>query len=235
MPSSALFSTFVIAAASVVLPCALLAGGQVDCWGSNSLGQLGNGTATGPDNCANGFVNGSCSTTPVAVSGITNAVAIAAGFSDTCALLAGGHVDCWGDNQSGELGNAATGGPDCGGFCSATPVAVSGITNAVAIAAGYGHTCALLAGGHVDCWGDNRLGELGDSTTTGVDCGGSCSTAPVAVSGITSAVAITTGASHSCALLSTGSVTCWGSNHYGQLGNDTQTDSDVPVPVNGFP
>ena len=189
--------------------CALLAGGTVDCWGQNYNGELGDGTTTD-------------SFTPVAVSGITNATAIAAGFSHTCALLAGGTVDCWGENYNGELGDGTT-------TDSFTPVAVSGLTNATAIATGSDHTCALLAGGTVDCWGDNRYGELGDGTTT-------ASFTPVAVSGITNATAITAaaGGDHTCALLAGGTVDCWGYNETGQLGNGTTTDSSSPIAVVGL-
>ena len=96
------------------------------------LGELGNGTTTGPQTCKGLF---SCSTRPVPVSGITNAIQVAAGLDHTCTLLSGGQVDCWGDNEVGELGNGTT-------TQSAVPVPVSGITTATQIAAGTYHTCA---------------------------------------------------------------------------------------------
>jgi alpha-tubulin suppressor-like RCC1 family protein len=205
----------------------LLSTGAVKCWGRNVYGELGNGSQTG-------------SATPVAVSGIANATAISAGGSHTCALLSTGAVKCWGYNADGELGNGSTTGPDCGGYCSATPVAVNGITTATAITTnahlpdtsieGYGHTCALLSTGAVECWGLNGDGELGNGSTTGPDCGGYCSATPVAVGSITNATAISAGGSHTCALLSTGAVECWGYNANGELGNGNTTGPN-PAPM----
>jgi alpha-tubulin suppressor-like RCC1 family protein len=120
----------------------LLSSGTIQCWGFNAEGELGNGTTKDPS-------------VPITVSGITDARAIAAGDSHTCALLSGGSVQCWGDNAYGQLGNGSTNTCLDGGSrpCSLTPIAVSGITNAIAIAAGEEHTCALLSGGSVQCWG----------------------------------------------------------------------------------
>ena len=150
-------------------------------------GQLGNGTLTGPDTCG----SNPCSTTPVAVSGLTAVTAISANDWNTCALLSNGTVDCWGDNFYGQLGNGMTTGPDtCSGDpCTATPVAVTGLTGATAISAGSNSTCALLSNGPVDCWGYNQDAELGDGFETGPDScvryseSYPCSTTPVAVSG----------------------------------------------------
>ena len=138
--------------------CAVLSSGGVDCWGYNVWGQLGNGITTN-------------SSMPVGVSGVTNATAIAAGAGHTCAVLTSGGVDCWGASYAGQLGDGSNTGPDSCyyGTCSTTPVAVSGITNAIAIAAGRAHSCAVLTSGGVDCWGDNTSGQLGDGTNTGPD------------------------------------------------------------------
>jgi alpha-tubulin suppressor-like RCC1 family protein len=163
------------------------------------------------------------------------ATAIAPGFFQSCALLPNGRIACWGDDQSGELGNGMM-------TSSLTPVAVSGITNATAITAGQEHTCALLAGGGIVCWGYNGDGELGNGTSTGPSTctdpenGDSdvCSTTPVPVSGITNATAISAGGYDTCALLSGGTVDCWGNNHWGELGDGTTVSRSTPVPVSGI-
>ena len=191
--------------------CAVLADGSVKCWGQNDHGQLGDGTTTD-------------SSAPVTVSGVSNAIGLALGYSHSCALLADGSVECWGSNSNGQLGNGTT--TDHG-----TPVAVSGITTAQSISAGGDDTCALLGGassGQVQCWGSNSNGQLGDGTTT--DHG-----TPVAVAGITDATAITSGDAHECAIVDLESeIRCWGSNSSGQLGNGSTTDSSSPITVDGF-
>jgi len=198
--------------------CALLSGGTVKCWGWNSQGQLGDGTY-------------SDSLVPVSVTGLTGVTAIAAAYDHTCALLSDGTVQCWGRNYEGQLGDGTT-------TASSVPVSVTGLTGVTAISAGQFYTCALLSRGTVKCWGFNSAGQLGDGTTTGPQtCGGygyACSTVPVSVTGLTGVTAISAGSLHTCALLSRGAVKCWGGNSSGQLGNRTTSDSNVPVSVTGL-
>jgi len=87
--------------------CARFASGDVDCWGLNERGELGDGTDTGPDRCSE-EEEAACSTTPVPVSGLTEATKISGGGSFACAALSEGGADCWGDNEEGQLGDGTT-------------------------------------------------------------------------------------------------------------------------------
>jgi len=190
--------------------CALLATGAVTCWGWNEYGQLGDGTT------ANRL-------TPIAVTGLDSDVtAITGGTRHTCALLATGAVTCWGDNTDGQLGDGTTAN-------RLTPTAVTGLDSDVtAITAGHNHTCALLATDAVHCWGYNGYGQLGDGTTAN-------RLTPTAVTGLDSGVtAISASRFHTCALLATGALTCWGWNGYGQLGDGTTANRLTPTAVTGL-
>jgi len=96
------------------------------------------------------------------------------------------------------------------------------------IAAGNSHTCAVTGDGHVKCWGDNHMGQLGDGTFAQ-------RLTPVEVNGLDHVRAIATGSgSHTCALTESGAVKCWGSNEYGQLGNNDTASSSLPVQATGL-
>ena len=190
--------------------CALHQAGTISCWGNNIWGQLGNGTD------AEFLV-------PVQVVGITDATAITAGWQHSCALHQTGTISCWGNNSSGQLGNITT-------THSSVPVQVVGITDATDITTGTAHTCALHQDSTISCWGNNNWGQLGNRTDTWR------SSVPVEVADITDATAITAGGGftpdgHTCALHQDSSISCWGSNNEGQLGNGTDDDSSVPVSV----
>jgi alpha-tubulin suppressor-like RCC1 family protein len=188
--------------------CALLTGGNVRCWGRNSYGELGLGNTTIIGDNEN-------PTTNVNLNGAT-ATAISAGTSHTCALLTGGNVRCWGRNSYGELGLGSTtiiGDNEN----PTTNVNLNGAT-ATAISAGTSHTCALLTGGNVRCWGTNFTGELGLGNTTII---GDNENPTANVNLGLMATAIATGQGHTCALLSDGNVRCWGQNDFLQVGLGT--------------
>lgn len=200
--------------------CALRMDGTVVCWGRDARGQLGDG------------VVGGFSTPPTPAVGLDMVTAIAAGRDFTCALRTAGTartVLCWGANDLGQLGAA-------GSLESATPIAVTGITDAIAISAAPGgtHACALRTGGVVSCWGSNASGQLGDGTTD-------ASTEPLDAMNLPAAIAVAAGGlddsgrGHTCAILGTGAVHCWGDGGLGQNGSVAAADLDVPTPVAGLP
>jgi len=157
--------------------------------------------------------------------GNATTLAIAAGQGHALALRSDGTVWAWGANHYGQLGVP-------GVSFAEFPMRVAGLSNIVSIAAGADHSLAVQSNGHVWAWGANESGQLGNGNFTS-------STVPVSVAGITNAVAVAGGGfegqgSHSLALLSSGMVMAWGTNADGQLGNGTQTTSDVPVSVSGL-
>jgi alpha-tubulin suppressor-like RCC1 family protein len=110
---------------------------------------------------------------------------------------------------------------------------VSGGLTFTAVRAATNRTCAVTTTGVAYCWGSNAYGELGIGTRTGPQACPTvaCSTSPIAVAGGLSFVAVSGGLAHACGVVIAGSVYCWGSNTYGQLGNGTMADTTMPVPV----
>ena len=212
--------------------CALLADGRVQCWGRNT----GDPDARGGGQLGDPAFNGFASAMPVEVTGITTAIAVAAGGFHTCALLANGTVQCWGQNDQGQLGNGTVDPPTPLAPRNPTPVTVNRIADAIAISAGGWHTCALLRNGTVRCWGDNQFGALGDGSPTPTNPYVRRPTpTPVDVVGINTAVVLEAGIFHTCVLLQDGSEQCWGWNDFFQLGNNPPAvnASSRPVTVNG--
>lgn len=194
---------------------ALRANGTVAAWGDNSYGQLGNGTTDE-------------SLTPVPVSGLANVVEVDAGYEHSLALLANGTVMTWGENYYGQLGvggNGSDGRPEsCNGrSCSKWPVQVPGLSGVVAIAAGGIFSLALQADGTVMAWGRDRYGQLGDGV--GIESGCQCVDHAVQVPGVSGAMAISAGENWGMALLGNGTVTAWGQNSDGQLGNGSTIET----------
>ena len=204
--------------------CAVLSDKSARCWGLNFNGQLGNGMTADL-------------AIPETVSNLGGTVtAIAGGSNHNCALLMDGSVQCWGNNESGQIGIGET-------ARFSTPVTVTDISGALAVSAGGAHTCVLDADGTVQCMGYNLYGQLGNGTNTD-----SVTSLAATVSGLGDATAIAAGGNHSCALLSNGSVQCWGSNENAELGTgevsgpgscqstfaDEYECSTTPVTVSGL-
>lgn len=206
--------------------CVIASDNKVYCWGSNSYGQLGNGSITN-------------SRTPVAVdtSGLLNnktIVSISAGVYQACAIDSDGKAYCWGLNSSGQLGNGST-------TDSSVPVAVD-MSGALynktikSISKGRYSTCVIASDDNGYCWGNNYAGQLGSS-------GPSPTLSPTAIN--TSGAlynktikSITASDSNTCVIASDDNAYCWGGNYSGQLGinNSTgsyTTSSPTAVNING--
>ena len=206
--------------------CALLADETVWCWGANSTGQLGLDATS--DGCR--FLGDivPCSVNPVPVRSISNVAAIAAGKDYTCARLTDGTVQCWGANSWGQLGRDTS----LGSTSASHPAPVTDLSNVVAIATGGAHSCVRLTDGTVKCWGANGGGQLGNTTPTP-------RFTPVPVSGLSNVAAVAAadffeGSGHSCALLTDGTVWCWGANGSLQLGDGSITKSTSPITVHNL-
>ena len=191
-------------------------------WGQNFYGELGNGTAT-------------ASLTPVLVSmptlstGVTIS-AVAAGSYHSLALASDGTVYAWGHNVTGELGDGTR-------TDRTTPVKVSGLTNVIAIAAGYdqgsmGFSLALKSDGTVWGWGCNWDYELAHDTDTG--CGAECfddTATPVQLPGLTNITSIAAGYAFGAAVNNSGNVLAWGWNNLGVFGNGTCGAASTYIPA----
>lgn len=130
--------------------CALRSNGVVNCWGANSVGQLGNNSTTNQS-------------VPVPVANITTAIGVAAGAQHSCAILGSGLAQCWGNNNLGQIGDGTV-------TVRLTPVTVlvaaaTELRGVGQMGGGNFHTCALQANGQPFCWGFNNFGQLGDGTT----------------------------------------------------------------------
>lgn len=176
--------------------CVQLADGSVKCWGDNSAGQLGDGT----------FVN---SKKPVQTVGLFNPIHLVSGSNHSCAISRDNQVLCWGSNSPyGQLGDGTT-------IARGQPTQVLELPGKpIGVAAGDLHTCALLADNSVYCWGANNKRQLGSTLQAGA------SLTPVWSQSVNRPVTqISSGGLNTCVLLQTGTVSCWGDNSDGQLGN----------------
>jgi len=182
--------------------CVILEDSTVRCWGVGTEAQLGNGSRSN-------------SSLPVQVISpgsnagfLQNVVSISSGHRHSCAALSNGRVACWGNNFEGQAAAVTVGD---------NPRFLTNIQNAVKVVSSTLHNCALLADGRINCWGISSEG-LGNGTNT-IPGFFSLVDSPVFVENINSAIDISAGSSHICALLLSGEVKCWGGNVSGQLGN----------------
>lgn len=215
--------TFSVIRAGYTHSCALQqTSGFAYCWGSNSTGQIGNGTG---GNTVTDRV-----TSPVAVSGGNSYAQIDIGSSHTCALLTSTNAQnkmwCWGWNGSGQLGTTTT--EVCRGTvpCARTPQKLPSSIKLIAITAGSRHSCGITAAGDAYCWGGNGYGELGDGSTTDRP-------APTAITGL-QFKSIRAGRYFTCGVLLDNTARCWGYNYFGMLGLGDMVNRSTPTTVPGL-
>ena len=145
---------------------------------------------------------------------MSDAVAVAAGYSHVSALRRDGTVWTWGSNEAGQLGNGSP-----GSHPNSTPTVVFGLTGVIAIAAGSSHTVALRVDGTVWSWGKDGISN--PST-------------PTRVIGLPRVIAIAAGGGHTIVVTSDGSAWAWGENYYAQLGDGTRTSRSTPFQIAGL-
>ncbi|MEZ5465682.1 MAG: hypothetical protein R3F22_10750 [Lysobacteraceae bacterium] len=199
--------------------CAVTAAGALVCWGTENIGELGNGDQ---DN----FGPNVWYAAPQPVGGLgSGVIQVSSYWKHSCALTGAGDVYCWGENVAGKLGDGST-----DNRYVATPVNGLG-GSAVSIAVGEHHSCAAMATGIVKCWGANDFGQLGIGAFDGND-----HPSPETVPGLSSIIRVAAGGDNSCALTDMGALTCWGRNDWGQLGNgdDNYDHQSAPVAVSGL-
>lgn len=188
--------------------CALHTDGLVSCWGDNSSSQLGDGTTSNRNS-------------PVRVMGLSQVTAVAAGGRHTCARRQDGSLVCWGRNSNGQLGDGTTSGRPM-------PTRVAALRNeALDVAAGAEHTCALLVGGATACWGNNRNGAVGLGLDNVVSMPARLAKVPVAKT-------LSAGDHHGCVVTQADGVTCWGLNDFGQAADRAAGRVVEPAAVAGL-
>ena len=184
--------------------CATWSDGSLFCWGSNSLGQLGDGSTVSR-------------AAPTRVQGtVWSAVAVSSGHS--CALSTEGGLWCWGRNDYGQVGDTST-----TQRLSPTPVSGTDWARVSVPSSDSYHTCGIKTDGSLYCWGGNSFGQLGDDTTVGKTTPNPVATAEWA--------SVSVGSFHTCAIKSDGRLFCWGDNYYGQLGIGYTYPSSKLVPT----
>ena len=205
--------------------CAVLDNGDLKCWGNDRYGQLG-------DTRSNRLPTTSPPSASINLGTNRTAIVVSAGGTHTCAILDNGDLKCWGQDAFGSLGYGQT------GFDAPPPTAINLGTGrtAVAVSARLYHTCAILDNGDLKCWGWDGFGQLGDGGN--ISYWGSRNTPPSTAINLgmgRTAVAVSAGDGHTCAILDNGDLKCWGMDDYGQLGDggsDNSSSSPPPTAIN---
>jgi alpha-tubulin suppressor-like RCC1 family protein len=237
--------TFAAVSARGSHTCGVTTAGVAYCWGMNTMGELGVGTSSGPEQCENGG-SFACSTIPIAVAGGLSFKTVSTAGFHSCGVTTSGAPYCWGNNLFDLLGSGTNpnGSPpqptgpeqcvDTAGIydwgpsvipCSLFPLKVAGGLNLASLTSGGQDTfaCGLTSTGGASCWGGSR--GIGFPPTS----------APVAVAGGLSFATLSAGLWSTCGVTPAGVAYCWGDGGRGELGNGTTVGSDVPVKVAGQP
>ncbi len=189
-------------------------GSTLWCWGENFNGQLGDKSTENRD-------------VPTRVGTDTDWVTVATGSAHSCGIRndgTGASLWCWGENLSGQLGDESL------AWREVEPRQVDRENDWVTVAAGYRHTCGIRdhgTGSTLWCWGQNSDGQLGDGSTRNKEV-------PTQVGIENDWVTVIAGLYHSCGLRNDGTgetLWCWGQNSYGQLGDGSREDRNVPTQV----
>jgi alpha-tubulin suppressor-like RCC1 family protein len=196
--------------------CAIRAGGAPWCWGAstncNDGGQVGDGGTNDRDHAVQVVRNDTMPFTGVAE--------ISGDYCRMCARDTAGGVWCWGDKDSGDLGDG--GAASHSAAVSVMANATTPFTAATSLSCDGGHACVLDNQNQLWCWGHNDNGQIGNGSTTA---------APFPVM-VTTAVAVAGGRNHTCAQTSAGGMLCWGQGSQGRLGNGTgDRDADHALDV----
>jgi alpha-tubulin suppressor-like RCC1 family protein len=198
------------------ITCGITTADRAYCWGSNFLGAVGDGTTTGPR------------LTPVPVAGNHLFRRVEAGPEFACAVTLSDRALCWGRNTTGELGIGNNTGPEATPVAhSSRPVPVAGSLSFRHVAPGTQHACGVTTDNHIFCWGSNRRGAVGDSSTALVRL------RPTRVVGTRLYREVDAGRDYACAVSLASRAFCWGDGTQGQLGNGGSMNARYPRPVAG--
>ena len=190
--------------------CGVASTGDAYCWGTDESGQLGRGGREHPDR----------GHSPVLVAGDLTFTFVSAGGGHTCSITTSGDAYCWGWGALGALGNGSKDNMP-------SPRRVEGGLTFGSVSSGGRHTCGITISGETYCWGNNDFGQLGTEAATLE------ATTPVRFSGALALAHVSAGGRHTCGITTDGETYCWGNNEFGQLGNNSTSNSATPVLVAG--